>query len=276
MKSKLAAILVALATTSGVVANAEPKIFDETPLGQWRFELTPYLFLPTSTEGSSVIDGVGGDLDLDLQDVLSLLQGAASVRFEAWSGNWGIITDAYYVYLNPNDTLTLPGPTSGTIDVDADIRQGWLTLLGANRIAKGTNAAGRSYFVDAAAGVKWNSLEQTVEIDVTVPPGGGVTQGQTLGGTETWWEPTIALRGALEVADRWTLVGLAELGGFGVNGNDLQYLVRLGADWQAWEKNSLRFGWQFYGIDYSSGSGTEEFTYDVDQHGLYLGLTVRF
>lgn len=263
-----------IAAGSHVHAEALP-VAGEIP-GQWRHNLTIYGFLPASTTGTSVVEGGEVELDMDLQDVLDLLQGALSLRYEAWNGNLGIITDGYYVHLQPGGSLDLPGPAGGSVDVDADIKQGWIALMGAYRFASGTNANGQPYALDASAGLRWNSIEQTVNAEASVPigPGGGRTR--RLGGTETWVEPVVGLRGAYQLSEDWALAGRVELGGFGVNGSDLQYTVLFGADWKAWERTSLKFGYQFYGIDYSTGSGADEFTYDVDQNGLYLGATFRF
>ncbi|MEP2030368.1 MAG: hypothetical protein ABJI96_16860 [Paracoccaceae bacterium] len=43
--------------------------------------------------------------------------------------------------------------------------------------------------------------------------GSGLGVQTSLEGTETWWEPTIMLGGAYEVADKWTVGGRIELGG---------------------------------------------------------------
>ncbi len=84
------------------------------------------------------------------------------------------------------------------------------------------------------------------------------------------------VRAAYQVSDRWTLGGRAEIGGFGVGGDDLQYTVLFGADWRARERSSLKFGYQFYGIDFETERSDGDFAYDISQHGPYLGVTFRF
>jgi hypothetical protein len=53
-------------------------------------------------------------------------------------------------------------------------------------------------------------------------------------------------------------------------------LTRLMKTAAAGEQTAVRFGWQFYGIDYSTNRSDGKFAYDVFQTGPYLALTYRF
>ncbi|CUH48708.1 hypothetical protein [Ruegeria atlantica] len=258
----LLSIGMALFSAQLVHAQALPR--DEAEEGTWRHSITPYLFLPLSTIGTSTVAGTSVDLDLKLSDVLDLLQGAASARYEGWNGNFGLISEVYYVKLGEDATLPVGGAS-----LDVDIRQTFFNVQGAYRFADGVNASGRRYAADAAIGVQWNRLKQ--EIDIAGPG-----PGMTLGGTEEWFEPMIAVRYAVELNEKWNFASRAQLSGFGVNGDDLQYLVLAGFDWKGWENTSLRFGYQFYGIDYSTDRSDGEFAYDVDQNGLYAAVAFHF
>ncbi len=253
-----------LALTFGQSVSAQSLARSEEDEGTWRHSITPYLFLPFSTTGTSTVNGSSVNLDLSLSDVLDLLQGAASVRYEGWNGDFGIISEVYYVKLAADAALPVGGAS-----VDADIRQTFFNIQGAYRFANGVNASGRRYAADAAIGVQWNRLKQ--EIDISGPG-----PGMTLGGTEEWFEPMIALRYITEINDTWSFAARTELSGFGVNGDDLQYLVLAGFDWKGWENTSLRFGYQFYGIDYSNDRSGGEFAYDVDQNGIYAAVAFHF
>lgn len=270
----LAAVLQACA--SGWALGESLPVEDKAP-DQWRFSITPYIFLPTRTSGASTVAGQRVDLDLNLNDVLDILQGAASIRGEAWRGNFGIISDIYYVEIEDSVTLGLPGPLGGSAKLMSNTKQSWASLLGAYRFAEGAaGPGGRRYAFDVSGGARWNSLRQTIDIRGDVPIGPGLRPNVNLGGTETWWEPVIGLRGVVEVADRWTLGARIDLGGFGAGGDRLQYLVLAGVDWRAWERTSIKLGWQFYGIDFSTDRSDGKFAYDVDQNGPYLGITFRF
>ncbi len=266
----LAALTTSVSTGSGVAQSFDTA---EASDDDWRFTVQPYLFLPVRTQGTSTVAGTSVDLDLDLGEVLDILQGALSLRGEAWRGDFGIIADGYYVYLE--DGYGVSGPMGGGFDLTSETRQGWVSLQGAYRLADGViDATGRRFVLDASAGVRFNWLNQEIDVDVTAPGPGLISR--SFGGTESWAEPMVGLRGAVEIADRWTLGARVELGGFGVEGNDLQYTAVAGVDWRAWDNTSILFGYQFYGIDYSTNRSDGEFAYDIDQHGLYTGVAFRF
>ncbi|WP_174823602.1 hypothetical protein [Ruegeria arenilitoris] len=264
--ASFAALGACIAISTPSIADAQALSRSPADDGSWRHSITPYLFLPFSTKGTSTVDGSSVDLDLSLNEVLDILQGALSVRYEGWNGDFGIVSELYYVKLGEDGTLPIG---AGRTDVEVDVRQTFFNLQGAYRFANGVNASGRRYAADAAIGVKWNRLKQEIDINTPGPS-------LSLGGTEEWFEPLITLRYATEINDKWGFGARAELSGFGVNGDDLQYLVLAGFDWQGWENTSLRFGYQFYGIDYSTDRDSGEFAYDVDQNGIYAAVAFHF
>lgn len=244
----------------------------------WSFSVTPYLFLPVSTTGTSTVAGGTAPVDLNLRDVFKALNFAAAGRAEAWKGDFGVMVDLYYTNLSGGSTFTGPrGRVGGKVDITA--KQGWVSVLGGYRFLDGVIDDGtgpRGYAMEVGAGVRYNNLRQTVDasLGTNIGPGPGIQT--SLGGTEVWWEPVVMLRGAFQLNDRWMLGARAEFGGFGVGGDNLQWLVLAGADYRAWENTSVRFGWQFYGIDFSTNRADGKFAYDVFQTGPYMGMTFRF
>lgn len=250
-----------------------PPTFDDDA---WRFAVTPYLFLPVKTTGDATVAGATADIDLDLGDVLDVLNGAASGRVEAWRGDLGLVVEGYFVSIGGDGSLERPG---ASLDVDVDVQQIFVDLLGAWRVADGTyGEAERRYAFDVQAGARYNSLKQDIDADLDIDFGPGVGVRRSLGGTETWWEPVIGLRGVAELDDNWTGALLADFGGFGVGGDELQWKVRLGADYRpsSWQQTSFRFGWQFYGIDFATTRDDGRFAYDIFQTGPFLAFTYQF
>ena len=269
------ACLAALITGPSGMAFADPLGPSGASDDEWRFTVSPYLFAPVSTTGTATVAGASVDLDLSLKDVLKHLNFAISGRAEAWKGDFGLVVDTYYVNIGGDESIGLPA--GGTVGVDVDVRQFWFDLLGAYRVANGAyDETGRRYSIDLQAGVRYNSLRQEIDADVSADIGPGDGFQTTLGGTEGWFEPVVGARGVAEISDRWTVAARADFGGFGVNGDDLQWKVVSGFDYRAWEHTSIRFGWQFYGIDYSTNRSDGKFAYDIFQHGPYMALAYRF
>lgn len=268
MKMTIATSSMALAALalSAPAALSNTAVLDSDAAG-WRSNLTLYMMLPLSTQGTSTVDGNSANIDLDLNDVLDILNFGASARYEAWRENFGLILDGYYVDLGAGGALPGPGPAQ----VNVDVRQYWLAALGAYRVSSGTLArTGGRYSFDIQAGVRFNSLKQ--EIGFSGGPGGG----GTFGGTETWWEPVIGARYVWEIDDRWTGGVAADFGGFGVNGSNLQWSATLGADYAFGPRGSLKLGLRYYSIDFSTNRPAGVFAYDVEQIGPLIGYTFKF
>jgi hypothetical protein len=272
-----AACIAALMVGPSGMAFADPLGLRGVSDDEWRFTVSPYLFIPVSTTGTSTVAGGTVDLDLSLKDVLKHLEFAVSGRAEAWKGDFGLIIDTYYVNIGGDESIGLPDSPGVTVGVDVEVKQFWFDLLGAYRVAHGAyDETGRRYAIDLQAGVRYNRLRQKVDVDVSVDIGPSDGFQTSLGGTEDWFEPVVGVRGVAEISDRWTVAARADFGGFGVNDDHLQWKVITGFDYRAWERTSVRFGWMFYGIDYSTNRSDGKFAYDVFQHGPYMALTHRF
>lgn len=266
-------LLVATALAPALVAAPAPSRAQSLPpLGQdeggWRHAASVFLFAPLRTTGTSTVAGQSVELDLDIGDVLDVLEFAASGRYEAWNGNFGIIVDANYVGIEQDTTL--PSPLGARLDVD--VRQKWFGVIGAFRVMDGTYGDSKKrYTIDLQGGLRYNSIRQ--EIKLTSP---GPGNPPVLGGDQNWIEPVIGARGMWRLNQKWTGIASVELGGFGAGGNDLQIGANVGADYQPWENTALTFGYRYFSVDYSDTLSSGEFAYDVDQHGPYFGIKYFF
>lgn len=263
---RITGVCCALSLSCGALvapSSAEPLSRINQNDDDWRYNLNLYAFLPVSTTGTSTVAGQSVPLDLDLGDALDLLEFAASGRFEAWRGDFGIIVDANYVGLGADGTL----PAGPGVAFDVDIRQRWLGVMGAYRFANGVAQNGHRFAMDLQLGARYQKLRQ----EVTLTPPGAV-----LGGDPTWWEPVIGARGMWELNDKWAAMAALEFGGFGAGGNDLQVSATVGLDWLAWERTSLFFGYRYFSMDYSETLPTGAFAFDVEEHGPVIGVKIRF
>ena len=253
----------AIATFAPLSATAQSLPAPGQSESGWRHAIAAYLFAPVRTKGTSTINGNSVPIDLDLGDVLDLLDFAAAGRYEAWNNDFGLIFDANYVAIEADGNL--PGPGGAAFDVT--VRQKWLALLGAYRIANGTYGDNsQRYAVDLQGGVRYNNLKQ--EVNIGPAP--------TAGGDEGWWEPVVGARGMWRLNDRWTTIASIDLGGFGSGGNDLQVGANLGFDYQPWDNTAITFGYRYYSMDYSTTLSGGAFACDTTQHGPYVGVKFFF
>lgn len=257
----------AFTTLIATQAHADAAVL-QSGSGGWSYDLTGYLFGPISTSGTSTVAGEAADVDMNLRDALEVLDFTISGRFEAWNGDFGLAIEGNYLGISDDQTKTLSGPLGANLKAEVDVEQYWISFLGAYRFAHGINTSGNAYAFDVQAGARYNSLKQ--DIKVTTP-----NRTIDLGGTETWWEPVVAVRGVSKINDRWSFGGIVDASGFGVNDNQA-WSASLGFDWQAWESTSVKFGWRYYSIDYETNRSDGAFGYDVTQHGPFVGLAWTF
>lgn len=244
----------------------------------WTFDIGIYGFIPVSVAGTSVVGGGAVDLDMDLGDVLDVLQFAATGRGEAWRKHehndgsaFGLIVDAQYVNMGLSNQ-NIGSRAGGT--VKADIRQGIIdTMLGYRFASLPAGAGpGQRIEVGVTAGARYNFIRQKVQVS----PGLPAPFTADLGEDKHWISPVIGASANFIFNDRWNLLVRGDMSGFGVSGENLSWSLNGIAGYRFTEKATLRFGYRVYDIDYSSGTGGNEFAYDVTQHGPFMGLSYRF
>ncbi len=238
---------------------------DKSSSKNWKYTVTPYLWIPNSVEGTSTVGGAPpAELDFDLSDALDLFEFGAAVRVEAWKGRFGLILDANYVDLGAE--ISTPGP-----DLDVDIKQTIIDLLLGYEVARIPTGAGgakpRDVSIRLMGGLRYNYLKQEIEV------GGG----PTFGGSESWVEPVVGAQVTLYLSERWTATVRGDIGGFGVgDASDLTWNALAGFDYRAWESTSIKFGYRIYDIEYESGSGADTLGLDAQMMGPWLGVTWHF
>jgi len=221
----------------------------------WRFEATPYLWA-ASLDGKTQVGHLPKiDVDAGFSDILDRLDIGLMGAFEARQDRWGFLFDGQYIKVS--DSVHTPGSLFGKLD--AEITQQGYALAALYRVSEGPAP------LDLAGGVRYYHIN----VDLELTP--GQLAGRHEGGSQSWWDPFIGVRAQYPFADRWSLVGYADSGGFGV-GSDFT--------WQALAEINYRFSPMFIGklgyrrlhIDYDRNN----VVYDMTASGLYLGLGIRF
>lgn len=255
-------IVAALGLCAAVPAAAQSKMSDSG----WQFEATPYLWFP-ALKGSSTVGGLPqANIDMSASDVLDALEFGAMGSFEARKDRWGVFLDLVYskLSLGGGGSASLRGGPGITVNADLDIK---------NTIASGAllyRAVEGSTPVDLFVGARYND----VELDATVTVAGGlgllgITRNPSY--SKSWVDPYVGVRVTHPVADRWTLVGYADYGGFSVGSKNTWQGIA-GVKYDFTRSISGNLGYRYLHIDYDK----DGFLYDVDYKGGYLGVSFKF
>jgi hypothetical protein len=238
---------------------------DSPQSDEWEFYTTPYFWAP-SVDFDSTISGQTAPIDLSFTDILDDFDVfGLSTHTEAWKGRLGIIFDGNYIDL----------------DTDPTIRVGPVRLEPNVTITDFTVDLGVGYMFDATdklriapyGGMRYHYLKQEVKLEVDIGP---IRKGTTLGTSYDWLEPLVGIKIYLELTDSLSFLTKANASGFGVgSASDLTWNVWAAFDYKFSDKHSLKLGYRYYDMDYSRGSGAEEFGFDGHEDGPLIGFTFK-
>jgi len=256
---------IALATALMFGAAPTSAQSGSTSANTWSYEFTPYLWgaamkgdvqagsLPTTTT------------DMSFSDVLDVLDFGLMGAFEARKGRWGFFADGIYMKVSDSATVsrTGAGPFGATLTATANVTMEQ-TMLAAAVMYRAIE--GRAP-VDIIGGLRYNKLdvEATANFSLLILPSG------TRSADKDWVDPYIGVRIQQPLSDRWTFVGYADVGGFGV-GSDSTYQLAGGFNYAYSKTISAKVGYRYLNVDYDKGG----FLYDMKTDGLYLGVGIRF
>ncbi|MGZ8231696.1 MAG: hypothetical protein ACXWUS_18870, partial [Burkholderiales bacterium] len=233
---------------------------------RWTFEATPYLWAAGIKGDTQVGSLPSTSVDVPFSDILSNLDFAAMGTFEARKGRWGFLFDAVYLKLSPSATArrTGPGPIGATLTATADLKLEQTMLTGAvvYRVIEGPTA------FDVLGGLRYTKLDLSAEINASLFALTGTAQRS---GDKDWTDPIVGLRAVHRIADRWSLDGYADVGGFGVS-SDITWQLSAGVNYEISRTFTARGGYRILKVDYDKGG----VVYDMKTSGIYFGLGIRF
>ena len=232
---------------------AIPAVTTAQPSSGWTFEVTPYLWAA----------GIGGDASLgglppvsasrSFSDLLDSLRIGAMGAFEARSGRFGVLLDAFYVRLE--NAFATPGTALGPIDGRVDQRL--LSAAAAWRV----HDVGST--VDLLAGVRRTDQRTELEATPGVLPGGA--RSDSLG----WTDAIVGVRARVPFVAGWTAIGYLDAGGAG---SSTTWQTIVGAERALGDRWSVKFGYRHLQSDYERGATR----FSMTTRGLFAGAGYRF
>jgi hypothetical protein len=222
----------------------------------WEFSLTPYGWLSGLEGDVGSIPGLpASSVDLSFGDILEDLDYAFMMIASARNGPWVVYFDGTAVQTTSEENV------GGALVDKVKIRSKTDTLaLSVGRVLAESPRGN----VDAYLGARFWWLENTF----TVKTAGGSRESTE---KANWADPIVGVSGRYRAADRWTLFGSAEVGGFGV-GADFEWSVLAGARYEVSDLWGVSFGWRHLQVDYDK----DGIVFDVTQTGPVIGATFRF
>jgi hypothetical protein len=180
-------------------------------------------------DGTVGVGGVSGNVDMGIGDVLDRLDSAFMAMVEARKGRWALLVDGGFMHLKGEGTRAWQGPGgigTSTGELSADATEEIYNLAFGRRVVDQSDGSK----ADLIVGARFTRVES--HLDLTVSTGGSLPGGtNSIGDEQSWWDPVIGLRLLFPLAKRWTVVGYADLGGFGV-GSDITSQALVGINWE--------------------------------------------
>lgn len=242
----------------------------------WEIRAIPYFWMP-SLDADSTVNGLSGSVHLDSDDVIDdYLDFAAMGSMEAWKDTWGLMFDG--VFMNLGAEGSFEGSRGAvTFDMDADVRLGMADFGLAYRLIE--NRFGQDdeqqLTFEPYGGLRYAYLKQRIDLNVNIAGVGSA--GRTLGTSEDWVEPFVGGRVIWDLNDKLSLNIRGDAGGFGIgSASDLLWQILFGIDYRLSDNTSFNVGYRYVDLDYSRGSGSNEFGIDLQAKGPFVGLTIIF
>jgi hypothetical protein len=221
----------------------------------WNFVIAPYIWAPITT-GEVVVNGNGQGFETKPADLLSSLNMAGMLYFEAANAHWSISADLLYVNLG-ND-VTIPGDSLQPGSLDAKLTS--FGVYGMYRVAK---------WFEVGVGGRFTSANS--ELKAVADPANDLPAIDEKA-NNSFFDPLIVYRFTVPIKNEKWHAGLrGDIGGFGV-GSQFTYLVYPYGGYQFSKLFELTLGFRASGLDFESGSGADLHKLNLNLYGPQIGL----
>lgn len=252
----LLAILLTFGYAQGQNENPDVEADSSEPSG-WNFTAAPYLLFP-GMNGQVAIREIPVDVDLSTGDIFENLDFGMMLYFEAANDKWALTFDALYMNLAKEGETPLTGRAARV-----DLKQLAIDVKGMYRI---------SHWLEAGVGFRVNVIDGSVNVaegDIILP-------GNKVSMNQTWFDPLLVARARTDFSgSKWSLSFLGDIGGFGL-GSDFTWQAKPYVGYRFSKLFEMTAAYRWIGIDYQTGTGNENFRYDMTISGPELGFLFHF
>jgi len=258
--------------------------------GEWRFSLTPYMWMP-NIDGTLAFEdpsmGIGEpNVGVGPNDYLEKLDFAVMLSGEARKDRWSVFTDLIYLDFSSEKSsvrsvdFPIPNPLSPRlppVEVGIGLNSGTTSSLKGTvwTLACGYGLAqGELATFDVFGGFRYFDLEASVDWALTAEidnPNGGqaFARSGTISQSESLWDGVIGFRGRIELGNgNWFLPYYLDIG---TGSSDLTWQAVFGVAYAFnWGDIKLAYRHLYYDTD------GEALLEDMRFSGPALGATFRF
>ena len=245
--SLLSAAYPASARSSGETPEDKPG----RDSSRWRFEIVPYLWF-ASVDGTIGLEPLpGAQFEANPAEPLVNLDFALAEVFTARKGPWVVLSDITVTKLGVDETVSAS-------DIEIDSVLVWASLATGYAVVDAPRAR-----VETFVGARYMLLDNDGRAR------GSITASNSK--TDDWFDPIVGFDARGQLAERWSVGLLADIGGFGV-GSDFSYelLPRVSYAWN--EIITLNAGYRLLSMDFESS----QVEYDVRESGWIFGVGFGF
>lgn len=211
----------------------------------WKWDGSLY-FLGAAMTGDVTIRGVTADVNMGFDKILDNLQFGAMGTLRVSNGRWAVATDVIYMGL---------GASKNGISVDFD--QWMIEPTVGYRLSDG---------FELLAGGRYNSVSGELRGPGILPTP------RIVSGTQDWFDPIVGFNYDVPLGQKWTFHLRSDIGGI----SGLTWQVYPAFNWHFSDAGLLQMGYRWVDNDYSTGSSTSEFHYNIMTEGPQLGINYRF
>lgn len=228
-----------------VSALALPAFAADQTSEDWKWDLSLY-GLAAGMSGDVTLKGLTADVNVGFDQILENLQFGAMGTLRVSKGRWGAAADVIYMGLSA-------AKNGARVDFD----QWCIEPTASYRLSDG---------FEMLAGVRYNNISGEIRV------GGGTPTPRTATGTIDWFDPIVGFNYNAPISQAWSFHLRADIGG----SSGLTWQAFPAFNWRFSGTGLLQMGYRWVSNDYSTGSGTSLFNYNVVSQGPQVGVNFRF
>lgn len=270
------AVAFALSLCCVQAAYAEAYTTSSADSGDWRWQVTPYLWAAgIKGQVSPFRHSPTLDVDKSFSDVMHDFNIGGFIN--VWGRRDRLVLSSDLMYVSTTDShgkgplsaFQIPGlgvviPAGASIRAKVDSKQFMATFQGGYRVVDTGQAT-----LDVLGGLRFWQIATDVSVTVGHPAIG--VRSASHDERFTWVDPLLGMRAFVPVGDALSLQMQADVGGFGV-GSKRTWSALATANYVFTDSLSTSLGYKLLDVHYDRSGHV----YDVRTSGPVLGLTYRF